>query len=71
MCLANKQDCIDCLRAENIDLKGQVLNLMGKLEVTENTVPQFAIDMATLIHLELVHDARGTTATRIKTNCGS
>lgn len=75
MCLETKEatstDCIVCLRGEIADLKATILNLMGKLNVAENNVPPFVLDMASLVHLEMTHDERGVTAKRTVKDLGS
>lgn len=53
---------------ENKMLRAQVLNLMGKLEVTDNFVPRVTIDLASTFPLTLEDTPAGLWARRIITH---
>lgn len=57
----------DELKTQVKGLKAHVMNLMGKLEIRENFVPQVAIDLASQHKLEMVNEENDCTARIRKT----
>ncbi len=55
-------------RKENQDLKAHCLNLMGKLEVIENVIPQPLLDLASTHAIELVRTEERSTVRRFITH---
>lgn len=55
-------------RRQNQDLKAHCLNLMGKLEVVENVIPQPILDLASTHALLMERNDRGSTIRRFITH---
>jgi len=56
------------LRRDKADLKAQCLNLMGKLEVIENEIPQVILDLASTHTLLIERDEKGSRIRRFVTH---
>jgi hypothetical protein len=60
------------LAKENATLRAHLLNVLGKLEVTENFIPRVTMDLASQHGLELEDTNAGSWARRkITHHCGS
>jgi hypothetical protein len=52
------------LRRDNNDLKAHCLNMLGKLEKLENTIPQVTLDLASTFPLDLARTDSGSKISR-------
>jgi len=55
-------------RRQNQDLKAHCLNLLGKLEVIENEIPQVILDLASTHTLEIQRNDKGSRIRRFVTH---
>ena len=58
-------DLLDARDIEIAELKSQCMNLMGKLQVLENVIPQSVVQLSSLKKLIVEHDEYGNSVIRL------